>query len=1287
MNPTTARDEQELAAVLAHEIGHATDFLDDATLRRGNILGRIASLRGYAEKLLPSKPGGAPVVSKQDTERLRAEAEHLTSTRAEEEIDEEIVRTLPVAPEDIINIWNSIDKSKFEGLYKAIQRMSAAEKKRVIMAAVRGIVPEDLKQYALELREKTGRKVKRAITKRATKKKIEETLANLVEQEIRLRRLVREDVVRDELIRLTEWWSPYDKEAASKRYTKYRESSRELYAESVSVLLNAPSELQQRAPTFYNAWLEYIEEKPEAFEAYAELQDLLHGTLADLGAKRRQHIQEMFSRGEDKMAALEAATRTARSSTLSSVMMYLEQKVLDTTAPVRRRKEKLEKAGVSKQDLREAEIALYTLDELNYADNPNHVMFTQTEAQVFKPLRDRFGEDAWDAMGEYLFAKRIVEEKDGRHQVINPLGFTPSASQEQLDDLRNKLGAENFDFLEQTMLTWHRDILWPIAKQATRSGVYNRRTFENTLKPNRDSYATFAVFDHMDEARIGSKIYEQVGTFRDVMNPFDATMMKMVTLNRMIQLNQAKRRVIAMLYKNFSAEIRQIEVSRGNPVGRAKEGFEFVTYLEDGKLRAVEVPAEIARSFLSRDIGTIGTLANYLNTGVYSTFHPLFVTFSPGFIAANPFRDVRRTHIQLGTVGSARYKERVKELQQQGHSLAEAKEMSKPERITLGEVLRSWWKARKKAHKFVTGVTDRDINRMLQEKVFTIPYVEIAAESPESKRIDRMLAKHGIREIPRERSKVGKVLQTLLDTTRISALGKGIKYLGAMQETMSKIGAYNLLTEKGVKGQERSYLIRKRAGTPDYKQRGHWTPVTNGLLMYSKVRWNAMQTEYQLLKNPQTRGGYLWRRLLWTALPVTLTKAAAYGAFGAFVKAMYDSIPQALMDNYDTIPLAFVPDDDDDDRSLVAFVTIPKDDTGRFLSAVLSKAIDMGLQAAGIETREVTAGRAAGQAAREAWGELVPSLSPPIDIGWKWIQFGMGRNPYDSFWGKDVIPNRQWELGGLEATKKMAAWTFDKTGVISTAVHGVTGPLLGDAFDEVEESSIETASRMAFGFKRLFRVSDRGRREIEWAAIESDDLEEARWRDANVPKVAQKASREHWYLQRLGPRRTPGQDLKHQILGHWYYQMYRPTLEEMRALRDSGQEDKVAPLQDQLEQSAIEAVSSNVDELPSNYFGHAIFQVTAPSISPAEARETGAWKLLAARKLSLEEASHVLATETVETRQEEEIRRAARERRQPRRVNWKTRSYWSRQAKLQQLWPELSSSSATKQRWPPRRKT
>ena len=63
--------ERQLAAALAHEIGHAVDWLPDYTLRRGNLLGRLKTLRDFRKGTF-LEPDGTTIKNKQIRTELLA---------------------------------------------------------------------------------------------------------------------------------------------------------------------------------------------------------------------------------------------------------------------------------------------------------------------------------------------------------------------------------------------------------------------------------------------------------------------------------------------------------------------------------------------------------------------------------------------------------------------------------------------------------------------------------------------------------------------------------------------------------------------------------------------------------------------------------------------------------------------------------------------------------------------------------------------------------------------------------------------------------------------------------------------------------------------------------------------------------------------------------------------------------------------------------------------------------------------------------------------------------------
>ena len=173
--------------VLAHEIGHLADWLPDKDMKRGNILGRIGTLKEYVKTTMES---------------------------------------LPEMPEDSI----APDERK--------KMRSQAEKQAGSKPFEKG---PDLDEW---------------------KKSVSENYKKLVSDRVDERSLITRDMVAKELKAMTQMWNPFT-EGADENYTKYRYSSKELYADAISVMLTEPALLRKVAPTFYTAWQNFLVRKPD----------------------------------------------------------------------------------------------------------------------------------------------------------------------------------------------------------------------------------------------------------------------------------------------------------------------------------------------------------------------------------------------------------------------------------------------------------------------------------------------------------------------------------------------------------------------------------------------------------------------------------------------------------------------------------------------------------------------------------------------------------------------------------------------------------------------------------------------------------------------------------------------------------------------------------------------------------------------------------------------------------------------------------------------------------------
>jgi hypothetical protein len=1052
-----AKDPKMLSEVLAHEIGHLVDYLPDLTLARGNILGRLASLKNFIGEYMAGKEGGPGPLTADDEARLRKEAERLASKTSEVEIDEEIVRESPITPQDVLAIWNSLDTSKLNpDLLKYIKGLKDAEKKSIVLQAMKGIVRDDLKKYANKVVEKTGNKIKQTVTSDATKKDIGEKLNELIQEEIRKRELLGRRQIAKELKELSAWWRPWDEATATKEEKKYRNSSKELYADALSVFLNSPGDLEAKAPEFFRGLVSYMNRKPEFLKAYSDLQNLLNGDGEALAAQRTGNTMRMFDDAEAKMRYIANSIRDSATNIFKWFENFLGQGLYLTMYPVNKRIGKVMREGTEGQAKR-AEQLKYMLDDLYRKDSPVAVMLGDINTSVLDPIREEGMSE--NDLGEYLLHKRVVNE---RGEMANPQGYTPAESNSQLDYLKKRLGDKRFASLEKAAKKFH-DIVFEITKQAVEVGYYSLDNFKNKIEPNRDNYAAFAVTKYLEDY-VPAAIKQQVGTFEDVGNPFTTTVMKLHSLLRQIDLNRGKGGVVRFLKENFPDEIESVPVNHQTKQATkpAPRGHENIYVFEDGKIAAYSVPTEVSKVFLTHDIGGLTQAAAVMGSAVYKVFHPVLVTFRPAFLAANPFKDIRRT---LRTIPAYTNPKNQKPGQSQ---------------VTIRDLLRSYWENRGVAYRRAVGISDPLIREMYASRALDVPFVDPDTESADSTQINRMMVRHGIKqEAEPDRGVIVNAAKKLADLA---------EFVGVFQETLNKAAVYSEMKKHGYSTEEAAYVTKKLPGTPDYKSRGLYTAITNPIFMYSKVKWNGLFSELSLIQNPKTRASYALRLLPDIAATWTY-RAALAGAFGPAVQEAFGYVSKYMLDNYDVIPLGFVDDEEDEDKKKLMFFSGPTDEVAQTARQIAGSMFDF--------VQELTAGgsksgspeTAAGDAINSALTAVVPTTNPLLNIAHKWLEYSQGKNPKD-FTNTDIVPPRSWAAGGIDSTKMMLLWTGEQFGVASDVAEFMGLP---GRFGTRKEVSGPIFARIP-GVSRLIRTSSYGLRENEKIDAGRDEQRRARFK-------------------------------------------------------------------------------------------------------------------------------------------------------------------------------------------------
>ena len=456
------RSDPELAGqVMAHEIGHLVDFMPDQTLSRGNILGRLGSLKRNIDTMIRDMPAGA------------------------------------------------------EGQAEA------------------GNAPG----------------------------------------------FVTQAEITQELQGLTQWWKPFDPKA-DPEYTRYRHSSPELYADAFSVLLNAPGELKARAPRFYDAFQNYLIQKPEVRDAYQGIQDAMHSGQAF--KDRVLATREGFQRADEARAAMYGDERTIKEK-VGETGRWAKRAFVDQYAPVR--------------EVLTNEDASYAINRAIYSGSEKELYVTEMHQRVSQRLQDAGLTP--DDLGEYLLHMRVINE---RGQMANPHGWTPKTSLERLEEMRTSTYTpEQFAALEGAEKDF-RDIRANlVTDKMDASGMFAPELMQHVREAT--DYATFDVVKYIDDSfgpGIGAKIHRQIGTMEAVGSPYTATLKKDLSMLSSINWNTAKKAVVDDLLTNRPDQIAPAEMRYNGklmaPVEKTTDKVGTLYMMRDGKLEGYYVDRLVAEA-------------------------------------------------------------------------------------------------------------------------------------------------------------------------------------------------------------------------------------------------------------------------------------------------------------------------------------------------------------------------------------------------------------------------------------------------------------------------------------------------------------------------------------------------------------------------------------------------------------------------------------------------------------------------------------------------------------------
>ena len=835
-------------------------------------------------------------------------------------------------------------------------------------------------------------------------------------------------VLRKELENLTQLWKPFN-ESDNPSFTKYRYSSKELYADAISILFNDPHLLQKEAPNFWKGFFDYYDAKPKVKTNFDEIWNLLTEGEEAIYKKRNKEVDKMFKRGEDGYVAKIVERKKRHTSLLYQMKLLFD----DRNTPIIEQIKKLKKQGKEIPAELNPNFAMHGLLYLdgklkNYVNDNFQPIFSKAQKL----------EDGWNSLGKILFFERVINE---RGDLANPQGYSPDTAQSQLDKMQAEMSPEDW-----AVLTDLRDQYRGAVQRSIDNAEVNEYYTPELLKQMKanPAYATYQVIDYLD-TYISPRVYQQMGTLKEVANPATATVMKLVSVFKAIERNNAKKLGMEFEKDNFPESIEKAKTRWNGKnmeiITKREAGKDLVVVIEKGKPQGYYLDQDVADVFNYTSNKTLEMAARVSRAVSQSQFYrPLFTTINLGFQTFNLWRDFWR------------YWKNVPD-----YTLERA--------ITsLPRAVFRYGQAVPSSLRRAINKPDELVKQMENSKILGLTFNQLHRQEldTEQQQIERLLQQTGILPKTRRRKIYSPILWTL----------DAIETVGDFIETLPKVAGYIELKDRMPKA-EMEEFIRTSVGSPAFRVGGTFTPVTNNIFLFSNAIKEGVKTDFRIAtsKNP-SRAGFWWKNVLGTFLPKLIMAAIFYGLFGDDLKKMMRKVSEYDRTNYIIIPLGV------DENGKTIYQRIPLDETGRLLGGLFWKSIVLSKDRsqAGIEDIMEVLSFGAGQ---------FPNLTPSFTGAGAVITYFSGRNPYDSFRGRHIIPDKEFNAGFDKSFPILLDWLAKNQGL------GIVFPRYKPE-DPTDLEKLLTAPFLSNIIGRWIKVSDYGTIEEAKKAEKVEKRERAR---------------------------------------------------------------------------------------------------------------------------------------------------------------------------------------------------
>ena len=1012
-----------LYMTLAHEIGHLIDYLPEASLKRGNILGSLATMKKFMNEWIDGKNNGAKPLSKKEINELKKLSEKY-SKRKEKETNEEI-KKLEITPETILQIFQDANARKNINplFYEAFVKLSDSLKKLVVKDAMKGLMSNHLKVIADKI---NGKKVDPKLNEEANK-----LFKALFEREIQDRGLVNNEIIMTELRKLTMQWKPFDAtrtDIDGVNYKKYRYSPRELFADYMMAWLLKPQWVKLNAPRTFDMWIHHIDRKPEVKRLYEDMQ-------IDLNSKGSTRIDKLINEGIKesrdanvaKMKVIEEEYKVDKFDQLGAEvydsMTWFYRRIGDSWNRWHSPSAKEANINIERYRYRASKLKLYS-DTLNSeVNNPIvNLGYNLHEFGFGLKLRNLYESKQREGMvtGGYFKLNEVLQkELEGKFDV-RTIEQAWEKYQEAYPDLIPLM--KKFSDIRQQY----------VVGELAESGMYDAAFIEQ-LRDNT-TYVKYDVLKHLltrlekygENASATSFIGKSQGTFSMTRNPFEAT----VETDMVLIIEARRHKAMSSLVQWLKENKKDLENRKGlwnwsgsktdrvimKPKSIGKNKFEKPPkdmvpfhYMKNGELQTYYINKWAAGLFNGSPL-TSGLTTRALSISG-EIMRKAFTEYNPAFWPVDLVRDSNRTVVML-----------------EGASYLDIKGKGKH------SYLKYLYKSVKPAYSsiFKNGTP---LTRMMEDESMLISSIEgyRGQAGQKATRLgideDTFMLEQLMKRWNDGKGKVKKWDEKTQSYKEIQGtfhelydeifgvngffgfLGDNARAIARMPKIASAMYIKDAIKRGEIKmtTKEMGLRIQGDYGHPSFLRQGNYNQVTNNAFLYLnafKEGWRSTLTRF--VESPWSVGA---KFLSYNVLPKFLQKAMEVGAFGAPVAAFYYGVNKWDRDNYIIVPLGY----DDEGRSI--YLRIPQDESARVLTSTMYKIMSIN-----DDKQLMGEPDGAGEMAAFLGTSGLPNINPVVSAVADLITWMSGKTPHDDFRGTSAIDQTLDKAGGWKRDVEIAKW-------------------------------------------------------------------------------------------------------------------------------------------------------------------------------------------------------------------------------------------------------------------------